>query len=271
MANETKEKITDSLQSSLQLKVSIPLSEETKKLHCREFVKTKLSVPTLQKLAKLGAKYDPDALNDYAENVWYISKLDVKVSNSKEEMQLTLSPYSDSISREVQDLASFTEQKSSSNKNKNKTTSSSTINDNELKGDDFLKGIVKKAIGSKKDILSQAKACHEYFKKNHVYNYYYDFKRGGQNFKKTWNTRGLNCGDGAFAIGEMLHCIGLKPEMRLGHNHYWIVVDIDGKTYYCDQSGAEGAHNTRVLSASSGNNSVWGGQGNTGSVRKTWK
>ena len=266
MANETKEQISESLHESLQLKISIPLSEKTKKLHCRELVKTKLSLPTLKKLSKLGAKYDPDALNDYAENVWYISKLDVKVSNSTEEMELTLTPYADSISQEVQELAGFKETKSSSNSN-----NSSSVNDKDLKGDDFLKGIVKKAIGSKKDILSQAKACHEYFKKHHTYAYYYDFQRGGQNFKKTWNTKGLNCGDGAFAIGEMLYCLGLKPEMRLGHSHYWIVVEIDGKTYYCDQSGQEGCHNTRVLSTSSGDRSVWGGQGNSGSIRKTWK
>ena len=281
MANETKEKISDSLQSSLQLKITIPLSEETKKLHVREFVKTKLSLPTLKKLSKLDTKYDPDALNKYAENVWHISKIDVKVSNSKEEMQLTLTPYTDSIQQEVQDLASFTETKSSSNNNSNNNSGSgSTINDNELKGDKFLKDIVKKAIGSKKDIKSQANACFEYFKKNHVYNYYYDFKRGGKNFKKTWNTRGLNCGDGAFAIGEMLHCLGLKPEMRLGFkrapsgesgNHDWIVVEIDGKRYYCDQSGGEGSHNTRVFSTSSGNKSVWGGDGNGGRIVQTWK
>ena len=44
-----------------------------------------------------------------------------------------------------------------------------------------------------------------------------------------------------------------------GHYHYWIQVEIDEKTYYCDQAGAPGAHNTRVMSTSAGDGSVWHG------------
>jgi hypothetical protein len=41
----------------------------------------------------------------------------------------------------------------------------------------------------------------------------------------------------------MFKCIGLHPMILNGHSHYWIQVEIDGKTYYCDQAGSEGSHN----------------------------
>ena len=43
-------------------------------------------------------------------------------------------------------------------------------------------------------------------------------------------------------------------------------MDIDGKTYYCDHAGGEGAQNTRRIGTSTGNDTVFEGA-NDGYVR----
>lgn len=257
----TEQEIQTAVKDILELKITIPLSNETKKLHTRQFIKTNITLPTLRKLASLNRAYDLDTLNTYKASTWNINKIDIKVNNNNNEMTLTLTPYSTDISSEVQALSGFTENSTGKKKIDN--------DDTELQGSSYLKKVVSTAIKGKKDLLSQAKACHEYFKKKHKYQYYFDFQHG-KNFEKTWRDGSLNCGDGAICICHMFNCLGLSPEMRLGHGHYWVVVDIKGKTYYCDQSGLEGHSTTRVLSTSPGDKSVWGGQGNTGKV-VSWK
>ena len=90
-----------------------------------------------------------------------------------------------------------------------------------------------------------AKACYKYYQDHHVYKrdstaVEEDYKRG---FKSLWNQTGQSCGPGAACLYYMFNAIGLDPKIMNGHNHYWIQVEIDGKTYYCDQAGGEGTHN----------------------------
>lgn len=75
--------------------------------------------------------------------------------------------------------------------------------------------------------------------------------------------------DGAITLANLFYCIGLDPVMKLGHGHYWIEVKCEGKTWYCDQSGAEGSKNWRTIGTSGGNNNVWKGTGDGSTV--SWK
>lgn len=258
--------LTNGITDLAEVTITIPLSSITKNLHARMFIQTKLSLPELQNMKQLGEIFMANAYyynSKYVKNVWFIKKTKISVSPTGESMTLTLLPFNDSYESEANTLSNLTE-----TKNKTKTSNESTSNVT-LSGDSFLQDIVKKAIGTKTDKVAMAKACHEYYKKNHVYRYQEtdvisDYNRG---FKSLWNQTAQSCGPGAACLYYMFECIGLDPKIMNGHNHYWIQVEINGSTYYCDQAGDEGAHNTRSMSTSTGNGTVWHGA-TGGSVRK---
>ena len=266
--------LTNGLTDLAEVTITIPLSNVTKKIHSRMFIQTKLSLPELQNMKQLGQIFKANAYyynNKYVKNVWFIKKTRVSVYPTEKSMTLTLVPFNDSYESEANTLSGLSEQKS-----KTKSSSSgsgNTVSDVKLqkvaKGADqtFLEEIVKKAIGSKTDLLAQAKACYKYYQDHHVYKYNStsvedDYARG---FKSLWNQRGQSCGPGAATLFYMFKCIGLHPMIMNGNSHYWIQVEIDGKTYYCDQAGAEGTHNQdktggrRVMSTSTGDHTVFGG------------
>lgn len=257
--------LTNGITDLAEVTITIPLSNVTKKLHSRMFIQTKLSLPELENMKQLGQIFKANAYyynNRYVKNVWFISKTKVSVSPTGESMTLTLLPFNDSYESEANTLSGLTE-------SKNKTTSSNkdTTSNVNLSGDSFLQDIVKKAIGTKTDKVAMAKACYKYYQDNHVYelvstDVIAQYNRG---FKSLWNQYKHSCGPGAATLYYMFECIGLDPKIMNGHNHYWIQVEIDGKTYYCDQAGAEGTHNIdstggrRVMSTSTGDHTVWHG------------
>lgn len=259
--------LTEGITDLAEVTITIPLSKVTKKIHTRMFIQTKISLPKLENMKELGQIFQANAYyyNDkYVRNVWFVKKVKISVSPSGESMTLTLLPFNESYKAEADTLKGLTESKSKTNKS-NTSTSDVKLCDN----DKFLKDIVSKAIGTKSDKVAMAKACHKYYKDHHVYRYKEtsvesDYARG---FKSLWNQEGQSCGPGAATLYYMFKCIGLSPKIMNGHNHYWIQVEIDGDTYYCDQAGAEGAHNTRVMSTSTGDGTVWHGA-TGGSVRK---
>lgn len=267
MVSENAQTLSDDVSSLMDLKITIPLSKATKYLHTNDFIKTEISLPTLRKMAKLDKSYNKNDLNNFTNNVWNISKIDIKVSNSKEDITLTLSPYAKSTSDEMKTLLGFKE-------TKNKTSNTQTNNNTEITGDAYLKDIVSKAIGSKKDIKSQALACYKYYQDHHVYELTSTDVKAQYNrsFKSLWEQKSQSCGPGAATLAKMFKSIGLHGEILNGHNHYWVKVEINGKSYYCDQAGAEGTHNQdktggrRVMSTSKGDHTVWGGASG-GSVR----
>ena len=243
---QLRQELTKGIADIAEVTLTIPLSNVTKNLHTRMFIQTQLSLPELQNMKQLGQIFKANAYyynNKYVKNVWFIKKTRVSVSPTEKSMTLTLVPFNDSYESEANTLSGLSEQK-----NKTKSSgSSSSVSDVKLqkvaKGADqtFLEEIVKKAIGSKTDLLAQAKACYKYYQDHHVYKYDSttvedDYKRG---FKSLWNQTGQSCGPGAATLFYMFKCIGLHPMIMNGHVHYWIQVEIDGKTYYCDQAEAE--------------------------------
>lgn len=270
--------LTSGIEDIAEVTITIPLSNITKKLHTRMFIKTKLSLPELQNMKELGQIFKANAYyyNDkYVKNVWFIKKIKINVSNSKEEMTLTLLPFNDSYESEANTLSGLTQQK---NKTSSSTSTASSTSDvtlsKILSGDEqeYLEDIVKKAIGTKTDKEAQALAIYKYYQDNHVYQLYCCMT--SSSFKTLWNKRGHNCGDGARTLAYMFKCIGLEPHIMNGHHHFWIQVEINGKTYYCDQAGAEGTHNmctngkSRVMSTGTGHCVVYGGA--TGGSMYDW-
>ena len=258
--------LTNGITDLAEVTITIPLSNVTKKLHARMFIQTKLSLPELQNMKKLGQIFKTNAYfyNDkYVKNVWFIKKTKVTVTPTDKSMTLTLLPFNDSYESEASTLAGLTEN--------NTQESTATV---QIKGDSFLQDIVKKAIGTKTDIEDMAIACYKYYQNHHVYeltstDVVAQYNRG---FKSLWNQYKQSCGPGAATLYYMFKAIGLDPKIMNGHYHYWIQVEINGKTYYCDQAGAEGTHNVdktgsnRVMSTSTGDHTVYGGA-TGGSVR----
>ena len=266
---ELKQELTKGLTEVAEVTITIPLSNITKNIHTRMFIKTKLSLPELQNMKQLGQIFKANAYyydDAYVKNVWYVKKTKVEVSPTGKSMTLTLSPFNDSYEAEAQTLKSLTEQK-----NKTKTSSTNTASKTsevKLEGDSYLQDIVKKAIGTKTDPKEMAFAIYDYYNDNHVYSWDStavedDYARG---FKSLWEQHGQSCGPGAACLFYMFKCVGLHPMIMNGHNHYWIQMEVDGTTYYCDHAGAEGAKNSRRIGTSTGNDTVWQGA-NGGTIR----
>ena len=255
-STEVISQLTDGITDIAEVTITIPLSEVTRNIHTRMFIQTKLSLPQLQNMKQLGQIFKANAYyyNDkYVKNVWFVKKTRITNSPKEKSMTLTLLPFNDSSLQEAQTLKQATQKK-------NKTANTKTTK-TEISGDKFLKSIVKKAIGTKTSKEAQAKAIHKYYTRNHVYQYKEtdvreQYKRG---FKTLWNQNAHSCGPGAATLYYMLKSIGLDPQIVHGHKHFWIQVEINGTTYYCDQSGQSGKHCTRTMGTSTSSKTVWGG------------
>ena len=267
---QLQQELTKGIAELAEVTITVPLSNVTKKIHPRMFIKTKLSLPGLQNMKQLGQIFKANAYfynNQYVKNVWFVKKTKISVNPSESSMTITLSPFNDSYESEAKTLASLTEQKNKTKTTTNNATKDSVSNVKLCDNDSYLKDIVQKAIGTKTDIEEMALACYKYYQDNHVYKLdstwvVDDYNRG---FKSLWEQEGQSCGPGAATLYYMFKCIGLSPKILNGHNHYWISVDINGKTYYCDQAGSEGSHNmctngkSRVMSTSTDYCTVFGG------------
>ncbi len=245
---QLRSELTNGLTDLAEVTITIPLNKVTKKLHTRMFIKTKLSLPQLQNMKQLGQIFKANAYfynNQYVKNIWFVKKTKISVSPKEESMTLTLTPFNDSFEAEANTLKQLTEQKNKTSSTSSSSTPTRTSDVKLSTKDPFLEDIVKKAIGTKTDKLAMAKACYKYYQDHHVYKWDStavedDYKRG---FKSLWNQRGQSCGPGAACLYYMFNAIGLNPKIMNGHDHYWIQVEIDGKTYYCDQAGGDGTHN----------------------------
>ena len=267
---QLQSELTNGIAEIAEVTVTIPLSDVTKNIHSRMFIQTQLSLPELQNMKQLGDIFKANAYyynSRYVRNVWFVKKTKVSVSPTEKSMTLTLVPFNDTYESEANTLKGLTETKTKTSSNTNNTTKDTSL-EKVLSGDDqtFLEETVKKAIGSKTGKEAQAKAIYKHYQDNHVYKYYSCMT--SNSFKTLWNKNGHNCGDGARTLSYMFKCIGLEPYIMNGHNHFWIQVEIEGQTYYCDQAGAEGSHNHRNMSTSTGDGTVWGGA--SGGTRHDW-
>lgn len=276
------EEIINSVRDLYSLKLKIPLGNPNLKLiHTNQFLFTELptDVFTLANMEiisnALNSKYT--RFSGYKLNRWYIEAVTITNDNSNFNMELDLNPFASNFTKYTEDMRniekaytdSFNNNQTSNNTQKKivkSTTTGITLHD--VKGlsksdKAYVKTIVSKAlqkVNNPQNKVQQAKAIHEYYKANHVYAKYYDHpKYDSKGFEGCWKANQHNCGDGAWILRDMFLCLGFNCNTKLGHKHYWCEVYIDGKTYYCDQSGGVGQHNWRSFSAKYNNNSVWQG------------
>lgn len=293
-----KAKATDEIINSVRdlytLKLKIPLgSTNLKLLHTNQFLFTELptdvfELANMEIISKaLTNKYSRYA--GYQLNRWYIENVTITCDKSNFYMELSLNPFPTSFVKYKDDMRSvekayrdaFTKNTTNTPKTNVKKTVKSTTNEIKLynvkgfkKSDqEYIKKVVTEALkkaNNPKNKAKQAKAIHEYYKSKHLYHEYYDMPKmcsGG--FESCWKKSNHNCGDGAATLRAMLKCIGLEPDIYLGHGHYWIKVKIDGTYYFCDQSGGEGQHNWRTFGKKGNNNNVWKGTSG-GSVHNSY-
>ena len=291
--NAAKEEIAKSIRDLYSLKITLPLGNPNLKLvHTNQFLFTELptdvfELANMSELSKaLNSTYS--RYSGYEINRWYIEGVTINNEvNGKATMELDLNPFASDYRKYHDDKVSFEKAYTDAFSNKTTTTTSAkkttttkkksvastTKNDivlKDVKGfkkkdQEYIKNVTDKALKKynfPRNKVKQAKAIHEYYKAHHVYRKYYDMdKMNRYGFEGCWKHKNHNCGDGAATLQAMMKCIGLNPDIMLGHGHYWIRVKINGTYYYCDQAGAPGAHNTRVLGKKGNNNNVWEGTG----------
>ena len=137
----------------------------------------------------------------------------------------------------------------SSSKNKTKAVASTNTDIKHGWWGWWVTRLVREVVGNENDVLKRCKKMHEYWRWKKVWTYYTNMRYTGgsvANLEKQWSRRGFNCGDGANYLSAFYACCGAKTGIYLTYDsaHYIVKVEINGKTYWCDHSGGEGAHNT---------------------------
>jgi hypothetical protein len=273
---DAQDKMAESLINLVDFKITLPLTKKTKNIRTNSFI-------YLQGFDFLDSyRYIYEMMGSpraarhipYRRGFWYVKAVKITYNKTQQTMELTLTPlatvYNSKISENNEtSTATTTRQTTSTTPQRTRREAVKLHKVKGCKDQKFLEDIVKKAIGTKTDIEKQAIACYKYYQSNHVYHEYNtsvvdQYNRG---FKALWNQKSHSCGPGAATLSYMFKCLGLKPQIILGHNntHYWVRVKINGKTYYCDQAGAEGTNNLctngkrRKMSTRTGHCVVYGG------------
>lgn len=290
------DEVINSIRDLYTVKLTIPLGNPNLKLvHTNQFLFTELptdvfeliNLPTIAKA--LNSKYS--RYSGYVLNRWYIEGITITRDGKSAKMELELNPFATPLIKYQENNRGFVKaytdafNQNKTNTSNNKTTSKkkvksvdSTLDLKNVKGykksdQEYIKKIVKKALkkaGYPKKKFKQAKALHDYYKENHVWVKYNDMpKMCSKGFEGCWKAYQHNCGDGAATIAAMFKCIGLNPNIYLGHHHYWVKVKIDGTYYYCDNAANTNQHTSRVLGSKGNNSNVWGGTSD-GSIHNSY-
>ena len=284
LRNEATKKVVDSVRDLYTAKITLPLGNPNLKLvHTNQFLFTELptnvfELTNLKVIAKaLNSTYS--RYSGYTINRWYIENSTITNDGKTAKMELDVNPFASNIIKYQDDLKNFensyndavnAKKQAEESKNKNKKKIKSVKTEPELKNvkgfskkdQAYIKKVVTAAFKARnypKSELTQVFAIYDYYRDHHVYSRYecmkYMKKYG---FEGCWKIKKHNCGDGAATMQAMFRCAGITADIFNGHYHFLIRLTINGKYWYCDQSGAGGSHNKRELSTN-GAKSVWGG------------
>ena len=251
--SKARDLMADSLINMLNFTITIPLDAMCKNIHTNSFIKLNqelFKADYLWNIYKAMGKTSGSRWTEFRKNYWYVAETEVNYSKQTMKLKLlalpSVPPYkaNDLDNKETKSSKKVTSGKTSSKKD---TVSLKKPSWMKKSDQNFIVDIVKKAIGTSTKTKTMANKCIVLFNKKHVYSLYYDFDHG-KNFKSTWNDRSLNCGDGAVCMANLLYTLGLSPKMHLGsageigesYGHYWLEVNIDGKTYYVDHANCTG-------------------------------
>lgn len=296
----SKAKALDSIINSVRdlqtLKIKLPMGNPNLKLvHTNQFLFTELpeevfELANMGTIAKaLNSKYA--RFSGYKLNRWYIEGITITNDNKSCIMELECNPFASPLTKYQENNRGYkkaysdaynqkkqAEEQAKQQANKSKSGVKSTNTGIKLKNvkgfskDDqkYIKKIVKQALKKRNNPTNEKPilyALYEYYKNNHVYSGYecmQKIRAGG--FKYTWKKQGHNCGDGAAVLVAMFRCAGLKADIMHKYGHFYVRVKANGEWYYCDQSGASGAHNWRSPGKKGNNNNVFHGISSSASV-----
>ena len=283
---EAVKKIVESVRSLETLKITLPLGNPSLRfVHTNQFLFTELpedffKLANMDEISKaLDSTYSRNS--GYQLNRWYIEGLTITNDKSSFNMELELNPFASTLNKYHDDEVSFEKafkdaQPKTTNTNKSNVKSTSTgVKLKDVKGfsksdNEYIKKVVRKALKKRNNPTNPiliAYAIFEYYRDNHVYSKYdcmVKMRAGG--FEKTWKADRHNCGDGASTLVAMFRCAGLDADIMHKPGHFYVRLKINGEKYYCDQSGASGAHNNKTLGKKGDNNNVWGGISSSASV-----
>lgn len=260
--SEALKKIHEHSRDYLSLSLSLPLGNTAlKQVHTNQWLFTYL--PTEFDLANWTVIADALKSNvtrnvDYLKNRWYIESVDISVeAGGKAEMKLGLNAFASSYSGYSQTVKemqkAYTDASTKKTTNNNNTTNAVADNTvNPIKNGwwgSWVTNLVKKTVGNETDILKRCKKMHELFRWHSYWVYYNDMQKTGgsvSKLEKNWGNAHYNCGDGANYLSAFYNCCGADAGIYLTHDraHYIVKCVINGKTYWCDHSGDDNAHNT---------------------------
>lgn len=262
LKSEALKKIVEHNRDYLKLDVTIPLGDTAlKNVHTNQWLF--LDLPdnfelTNWEIIAEALNANTNRFEGYVKNRWYIESCDISVdANGKAEMKLglnafasTYNKYSENYRKLQKNYTDTNSKKTSATGNTSKavTSSENTAIKNGWWGD-WVTKTVKEQVGSETDVLKNCKTMHEFFRWKNRWTEYNDMRYTGgsvNNLEKQWSRHSFNCGDGANYLSAFYACCGAKTGIYLTYDskHYIVKVEISGKTYWCDHSGAEGAYNT---------------------------
>ena len=242
--DEARDLMAKSLIDLINFKVTVPLTSKTKNIHTNSFIYFE-PLPSMEKMDNIYTAMGRNKSTRwvaYRKGYWYVKAVKVTYNDSKQEMELTLSPFPTVF--DAQDLSaknsSATNVKTVSKTNKQNTDNTQI----KLKAPSWLpksdrkwaEETVQKAIGTKKKPLQIAKAIYNYFKDHYGYSGYWDLKYTSPkgNRERAFKIGSGNCADGANILETLFLTAGLNARIKHPPNHYIVKLKIEGKTYWCD-------------------------------------
>lgn len=242
-----RDTMAKSLIDICQFDVTLPLTEKTRNIHTNSFIYFE-PVPFMEDMNRIYAPMGATSSTRgvfYRKGYWYVKSVKITYNNNKQEMKLSLAPFPSVF--DSQDMSSKTKATKTSD---NKTSTDKWNNEVKLnppswlskKDKEWAVRTVEKAIGTKKNELSIAKAVYRHFKEHYNYIYYADLRHTTPkgNREKAWNYGGGNCADGANLLETLMLTAGIKARIKHPTNHYIVKVTIDGKSYWVDNHRSRG-------------------------------
>ena len=233
------QKMAESLDNLVDLKIKVPLSDKTKNIHTNAWIYYEPAVEFGDKIdsiyGEMKSLCKQFRYTFYRKNYWYVKAVSVKYSDGT--MELTLSPMPTPYKEEKLNNASSTGKgkvnKTSNNSNDIKLSPPNFLNKTDKK---WAEDFVTKHTKGLTNELEIAKKIYNKFKDGYKYcgysNLRYTSSKG--NRKSAFNRGCGNCADGANILETLFLTAGLNARIKHPWNHYIIKLKINGKTYWCD-------------------------------------
>ena len=234
--NEAMQKMAESLDNLVDLKIKVALSDKTKNIHTNAWIYYEPAVEFGDKIdsiyGEIKSLCKQFRYTFYRKNYWYVKAVSVKYSDGT--MELTLSPMPTPYKEEKLNNASSTG-KGKVNKTNNdiKLSPPNFLNKTDKK---WAEDFVTKHTKGLTNELEIAKKIYNKFKDGYKYcgysNLRYTSSKG--NRKSAFNRGCGNCADGANILETLFLTAGLNARIKHPWKHYIIKLKINGKTYWCD-------------------------------------